>query len=193
MTAVPSLFSLAAAGFYLVVIVSAILASLASSRRREPSWHLFVWLAVAAVFLGLAIVRVFAFEEIARSFLRGLLQAEGAYEKRRAVQEPIFAVVFAIASALLAGFVYFVANRVRGAGNVLTTIAGGCAGGMVFLLMLRILSLHAVEELLYGPLKLNWVSDIGMSLVAMGCAVRYLSAVPSVRPRQAGIIARRPR
>lgn len=192
MTAVPSLFSLAAAGLYLAVIASAILASLGAGRRREPSWHLFVWLAVAAVFLGLAIVRVFAFEEIARAFFRGILQAEGAYEKRRAVQEPLFAIIFATASAILAGFVYFVANRVRGAGNVLTTIAGGCAGGMVFLLILRILSLHAVEELLYGPLKLNWVSDIGMSLVAMGCAVRYLSAPPSVRP-QANFIVRRRR
>lgn len=61
-------------------------------------------------------------------------------------------------------------------------IAVGCAAGMVFLLLLRILSLHSVDDVLYGPLKLNWVGDVGMSLAVLGCAIRYAKIVSTAPP-----------
>ena len=180
MSGMPSAFSVIAAVLYLMVAAAAISALIRSS--HQIAWHKAAWIAVAALFVGLALIRVFAVEELARSFLRGVLQNEGAYENRRAVQGPLFAVVFATAAVTLAGAVYFVANTVRGGRNVAVITAIGCAAGMMFLMVLRILSLHSVDEVLYGPLKLNWVGDIGMSLAALGCAIRYATIVKAAPP-----------
>ena len=38
---------------------------------------------------------------------------------------------------------------------------------LVFLLLLRIVSLHSVDLLLYGPLKLNWVIDLGACAIVL--------------------------
>ena len=180
MSGMPSPFSVIAAVLYLIVAAAAISALIRSS--HQIAWHKAAWIAVAALFVGLALIRVFAVEELARSFLRCVLQSEGAYESRRAVQAPLFAVVFATAAATLAGAVYFVANTVRGGRNVAVITAMGCAAGMVFLMVLRILSLHSVDEVLYGPLKLNWVGDIGLSLAVLGCAIRYATIVKAAPP-----------
>jgi hypothetical protein len=180
MSGMLSPFSVIAAVLYLMVAAAAISALIRSS--HQIAWHKAAWIAVAALFVGLALIRVFAVEELARSFLRGVLQNEGAYENRRAVQGPLFAVVFATAAVILAGAVYFVANTVRGGRNVAVITAIGCAAGMMFLMVLRILSLHSVDEVLYGPLKLNWVGDIGMSLAALGCAIRYATIVKAAPP-----------
>lgn len=48
---------------------------------------------------------------------------------------------------------------------------------MMMLLGLRIVSLHQIDQLLYGPKKLNWLVDIGASLLAMGAAVVYIRVV----------------
>jgi hypothetical protein len=42
---------------------------------------------------------------------------------------------------------------------------------------LRIASLHMIDALLYGPLKLNWVIDIGGSLVVLVAAIYYVQLV----------------
>jgi hypothetical protein len=52
---------------------------------------------------------------------------------------------------------------------------------MVMLLGLRIVSLHQIDVLLYGPAKLNWVIDIGASLTVLTAAGFYIRLV-SHRP-----------
>jgi hypothetical protein len=42
---------------------------------------------------------------------------------------------------------------------------------------LRLASLHAVDALLYSPVKLNWVIDLGASLVVMLSAIGYIRLV----------------
>lgn len=190
MTGVPSPLSLIAAILYLVVAVAAIWAMISSLRSRQVMWHTVAWITIAAIFLSLAMMRVFAAEEMARMLLRGLLQSEGAYDKRRIVQGPLFAVVFITAAAILAGFVYFSANHIRGRRNMAAVVAIGGAGGMVFLLLLRIISLHSVDDLLYGPLKLSWIGDIGMTLAVLGSAIRYATVV-SLEPPEKGFTAPR--
>lgn len=48
---------------------------------------------------------------------------------------------------------------------------------MVMLLSLRIISMHQIDQLLYGPIKLNWLIDIGASLLAMGAEAIYIRVV----------------
>ncbi len=42
---------------------------------------------------------------------------------------------------------------------------------------IRTVSFHALDRLLDGPLKLNWVGDIGATLTVIGAAVIYVRSV----------------
>lgn len=179
MTGGPSALSLAAAGLYLILIVATGLALASAIGQRQITWHKIAWAAISAIFFGLVLIRVFTVEELVRTDLREVLLKEGVYEDRRAVQGPLFVLVLAMALAVAAGLLYFVARGVRGRRDIAAIVAIGCTGGMVFLLALRLLSLHSVDELLYGPLKLNWVADLGLSLTVLGSAIRYVSVVRS--------------
>jgi hypothetical protein len=48
---------------------------------------------------------------------------------------------------------------------------------MVLVMGLRVISYSPLDRLLYGPLKLNWVGDIGAAAVVLGAAGYYLHAV----------------
>ncbi len=48
---------------------------------------------------------------------------------------------------------------------------------MIGLMMLRIISLHMIDRLLFGPLKLNWVFDIGSTLAVLAAALYYIAIV----------------
>ena len=45
---------------------------------------------------------------------------------------------------------------------------------MIGVMVLRTISFSALDKLLYGPFKLNWVGDIGAALLVLGAAVFYL-------------------
>lgn len=173
----PSALSLAAAGIYLLVAAAAALALWRAFVLRQTVWHRWTWAIIAMVFVGLALLRIFAVEELLRTDLRMTLYQEGAYDERRSFQGPLFAVVFTIAATGVAGLFYFLVKGVRGRRNIVTLVATGCTAGMIFLLALRLLSLHSVDELLYGPIKLNWFADLGMTVAALVSAVRYFLIV----------------
>jgi hypothetical protein len=177
MTGAPSALSLAAAGMYMIVVTAVVLACVRAIALQQVPWHKFAWGAIAALFLGLVLMRIFSVEELVRSELRGKLYTEGVYENRRSLQAPLFVFVFAMATVIAGGLFNFVARGVRGRRNIAAIIAIGCTGGMLFLLALRLVSLHSVDELLYGTFKLNWVADLGLSLIVLGCAVRYVRVV----------------
>jgi hypothetical protein len=46
---------------------------------------------------------------------------------------------------------------------------------------LRVISLHAIDALLYGPIKLNWVIDLGTSLIVLSAAAYYTRYTRLVR------------
>ncbi|KWV91161.1 hypothetical protein AUC45_07580 [Erythrobacter sp. YT30] len=46
----------------------------------------------------------------------------------------------------------------------------------------RMISLHAVDRLLYD-FKLNWISDLGLSLAVLCCAVLYVRKRQLIGPR----------
>lgn len=169
----PSTLSLIAAAFYGLVVFTCLLAMAAAFARRQVRWHMLGWAALALLFTVLALMRVFAIEDLLREELRLVLRAEGTYEDRRALQGPVFAGLF-IAVAAAGGFWAFHASRnIRGRRNIaaMAAIAGGCV--LLFLLMLRLVSLHSVDQLLYGPLKLNWIIDLGASAVVLASGFLY--------------------
>ena len=167
------MLSLIAAAFYGVVVFGCLLALAAALARRQIRWHVAAWTALALLFAVLAVMRIFAIEEWLREELRLLLRFEGAYDERRAVQGPVFAILFVSAAAIGGYWTYHVSRSIRGRRNIaaMIAIASGCT--LVFLMMLRIVSLHSVDALLYGPLKLNWIIDLGTSAAVLTSSVLY--------------------
>lgn len=173
----PSLLSLAASGLYGVIIVACLLATSAAMRLRQPARHWQIWAVIALVFAVLAAIRITGLEDILRDALREIMRSERAYGDRRAIQRPLAAGALALVS-LIGGFVVFnQARSVRGRRNVALLVATGSAMVMALLIALRIISLHQVDSLLYGPLKLNWVIDLSASLLVLGSAGLYLKLV----------------
>jgi hypothetical protein len=173
----PSLLSLVAAAFYVIVMGACLLALTTALRQKQVRWHVASWMLLAGLFAGLAIMRAFAIEEVVRDELRFLLHAEGKYEDRRALQGMAFAAMF-VSAAAIGGFRFFQVTRtIQGRRNVASTIADAGGAGLLLLLMLRIVSLHSVDQFLYGPLKLNWLIDLGASALVLGCSIYYWQVV----------------
>ncbi len=179
MIAAPSTLSLVAAVIYLVVAGTAIAAWLAAGWRSQVRWHRVAWGIIAALFVGFAVTRFYGLEDWVRGDLRMMLYADQTYEERRSFQKPLFAIVFMVAAAIVGGLIYFLARGVRGRRNIAALVAIGCTGGLVFLLALRLVSLHSVDALLYGRFKINWFADLGMTAAVWACAVRYCLVVRS--------------
>lgn len=173
----PSLPSLAAAGIYIVITVTCLIAAGAAARLRQPNRHWQIWAAIGLIFALLATVRVTGFEELLRDALRTILRSEDTYGNRREIQRPLAAAALALVS-LAGGFVLLKQMRsVKGRRNVALLVATGSTMVMALLIALRIISLHQVDSLLYGPLKLNWVIDLSASLLVLGSAAYYLKLV----------------
>jgi len=173
----PSTFSLIAACFYAAVAASCLLALASAIRRRQARWHVSGWSAIALLFVALALMRVFAVEDLLREELRSMLRGQGAYDDRHEFQGPIIAAL-CVTAAFLGGFwAYRTSRTISGRRNIAAVIAVACGGVLIFLNLLRIVSLHSVDQLLYGPLKLNWVIDLGASAVVLACAVYYWRVV----------------
>lgn len=172
-----SLFNLAAVGLYLVVMLTALGATFAAARYRQQGWHLRVWIIIALLFLLFAALRGLGLEEAWRDELRMMMRADGAYASRRDIQRPLASIVIAFAGAGAFIWAYRGFSRVRGRRNVAAMVAVGSALAMTALIVLRLISLHPVDALLYGPFKLNWIIDIGASMIAGGAAVYYLYVV----------------
>jgi hypothetical protein len=169
----PTIISLLAAALYGGVAVICLMALVSSLSQRQAMWHAVGWGAVILFFVGLVLLRVWNVEELLREELRLSLYAKGSYDDRRAIQGPLFAGIFGTA-ALIGGFAVFQVSRtISGRRNIAVVMAFGGVGAMIFLVLLRIVSLHSVDELLYGPLKLNWVADIGSALLVLASAVYY--------------------
>lgn len=173
----PSLLSLIAAGFYGVIIIACLVSASVSVQKRQPARHWQIWAIIALMFVGLAVIRVTGFEELLRGTLREALRADAVYADRRSFQRPL-AVAAVAGVSLLAGFMWWRQSRaIRGRRNFALLAAVGSTLVLALLITLRIISLHQIDSLLYGPIKLNWVIDLGASAVVLGSAVLYVRLV----------------
>lgn len=170
----PSMLSLVAAGFYVIVVSAVAVALLTARKQRQQAWHSRVWMFVALVFLALAASRVFSLEDLLRAELRDWLRAEGAIAGRRVWQGYLIAGAIAATSAGGLFACYWASRRIRGRRNLAVLVALGSTGAMLMLVAMRLISLHALDQLLFGPFKLNWIGDIGLSLAVLAASVFYV-------------------
>ncbi len=177
MTSNPSLFSLAASAIYAVVAVVCLVAAAAAQRRRQQRWHLRAWVLLCLFFFALAALRWFGIEDVLRDDLRLLMRADGAYSERRSFQRPVAAAVVGLAGIGVLVWFYRGFRTVRGRRNVAVMVAAAGAFAMLGLVVLRLVSLSPVDALLYGPIKLNWLVDLGSSALVAACAAAYARLV----------------
>ncbi|KPP94392.1 hypothetical protein [Erythrobacter sp. HL-111] len=167
------MLSLAASALYAIVIAASLVAAFAARARRQRSWHLAAWLGLAVLFAALVLLRVFTVEEFLRGELRAFLVEQEMVNQRRSVQGLFVAAVllFAAAAAFLGA--RRAASRLRGRRD--RAVGAALAAGVFLTLLvgLRVISLHATDRLLFGPLKLNWIGDLGATFAALAAAVFY--------------------
>jgi hypothetical protein len=171
------MLSLIASGFYCLVVLACITASLTARSYRQAVGHWRTWFILAMLFVLLAGLRVVGAEEWLRATLREELVAGGQYSARRDLQAPLVVTIFVIAGAGSLALLYRATRDLRGRRNMAVLAGTFAALAMLSLIALRLASLHAVDALLYGPVKLNWVIDLGASLVVMLSAIRYIQLV----------------
>ena len=161
------MLSAAAAAFYLVVAALCLLAARAQSGLPKVGA---VWLAIAMLFLLLAGSRAFGLEESLRGAMRSWLQATGEYGGRRSLQALFAALLVGMGGLATIGLLTARRGNSSGPDPRGIGFASYAAAAMIGLVGLRLISLHAVDALLYGPLHLNWLIDMGASAVVAACA-----------------------
>lgn len=150
---------------YLASAVVAILTAIQAA-KFVPSRRTF-WIGVFAVFVGLAVFRLFGAEEAIRQALRSYLIEQMEYNERRVFQTA--AVVACLAVSGL-GLVLALPRMVHW--PLWRAIAMGSLIVIALLYGLRIISLHGVDRILYagiGPLHFNHVLEI-LPIAAIWCA-----------------------
>ena len=172
-----SFLSLAAAALYSVVALAAMAACGTAASSGQPNWNRNVWLWLAVLFVVLIVMRGLGIEDLVRDAIRDAMRGDGTYAERRQVQGIVMSIALALAAA--GGFWWLrrTTRNLRGRRNVATVAALAAGGGMLVLVVLRMISLHMIDRALYGPLKLNWVGDIGTSLIVLGAAIYYVKLV----------------
>ena len=177
MTSIPSILSLSASSIYGLVLLACTAAAMTAKDLRQPSAHVRLWLFLAVFFFALAVLRVLAVEEWLRDSLRAWMRESGSYRDRRELQAPLAAGLVCILAVVAGWYLFAWARGLRGRRNVIQGICLFAALMMLFLITLRLTSFHAVDVLLYGPLKLNWVVDLGTSLMVLVGAIQYIRVV----------------
>lgn len=156
------------------MVVLACIVAAHSARLFSPARaHAAMWIAIAVFFALLAAARLANLEELWRDELRDWLRASGSYENRRTFQAPLTVGLALLAVAGLTWLLMKWRKAERRRTKALIVAAFGVAA-MTSLVALRSVSLHAFDAMLYGPLKLNWVGDIGSALLVLGAAVYYV-------------------
>lgn len=109
--------------------------------------------------------------------MRESLRSTANYDQRRSLQTPIVATAISIAGIGGLLLLYRWRKLVHGRRNIALHLALLAGLAMLFLIALRLASLHAVDIALYGPLKLNWIFDTCSSFVVLGAALYYVRIV----------------
>lgn len=135
------------------------------------------WGFVAAFFLILAILRGTGLEAAATSAMREALTQDGLYARRRDVQRPLAALAVVLISGVLALF-YLKRPRSsgrRGVGQREWPRFWAMVGVVLMcgVVVMRLISFHELDRYLYGPVRMNWVLDIGSSAVVVLAALRF--------------------
>ncbi len=173
--------SIAAAAFYGLVALACFLAASVARRSANQNRNAGIWALVGAFFVLLVVWRVSGAEDILRGALRMLLREDGLLESRRSMQRVLVAGMVVLAGGSMFWWLYRTVRSVRGRRNLAPRIALFCCAAMLLLITVRLVSLHDIDTLLYGPLKLNWVADIGLSGLVIALAFFYVKLLKHSR------------
>ncbi len=165
--------SMIAAAVYALVALACLLAAFSVGKAGVHSRHRRNWLLIAAFFAFLFFLRGLLIEDMAESLIRSALQSGGLYSSRRGLQALTAIVMIA---AVLTGFSVWLFKRLRqarGRRGKAVLVAQCASIGMVLLVLVRLVSFHPIDALLYGPLKLNWIADLGLALIVTTSALYH--------------------
>ena len=176
-TAGPSILSLTAAGLYAVILCACLFAATTARRYHQPFGHLRTWCLIALFFGALALMRIENAEELLRNMLRAEFRQDGQYEVRRTWQFPLVVALIVSFAGLFLWGLWRQWQAAYGKRNMALFVALAAVGAMMFLISLRIVSLHQTDHALYGPPKLNWIIDIGSSVTVLAAAAFYVHRV----------------
>ncbi|MEL7446183.1 MAG: hypothetical protein AAGK02_10250 [Pseudomonadota bacterium] len=174
-----SALSALAAAFYLVVACTCLWASRSSAIHRQLSRHIWIWAGIAAFFVALVAMRLLSVEEVMRDELRDFLRSRNGYGARREMQGPIAAGIMILSGVLALIGLRFALLGEKGRRGRAVVVALAASVAMAVLVILRIVSFHALDVILRGPLKLNWIGDIGASAIVLACAIYYVKLMGS--------------
>lgn len=159
----------------------------AAVRCRRPASESIRWIGIGAFFICILAMRFFGIEEGLRTKIRAYLVENQEYFSRWEVQAPAAAVAFVMIFAGISALFFLhparkppVARRSRlKSAQWLSDLA---VTAMSALIVLRIISLHSIDALLYHGLHLNWVIDVGSTALALYGAHRYHHLLTATRP-----------
>ena len=167
------LLGLTACFLYLGVCAAAIAASRVSEKDRDRK-H---WALIAGFFVLLAVLRGSGLEVAFTSAIRHNLMQDGLYENRRELQRPLAALAVVLISATLAFF--FVKRPKRHGRAPVSKRAWARFWALIGVtlmcgvVLMRLISFHELDRYLYGPVRMNWVLDIGSSALIAFAALRF--------------------
>ncbi|MEP0189041.1 MAG: hypothetical protein ABJ311_10245 [Erythrobacter sp.] len=168
-----TMLSFAAAALYAVVVLACMVAALSARGEQQLPVHARVWAVLAAFFVILVVLRIFNIEELLRAELRSASRESEVYGEREGLQLPITIGVVVIFGFAAFAWVFRSLRKMQGRRSVALVSAEVGALAMLILIVLRMVSFNVLDKILYGPLKLNWVVDLGAALLVGGGAVVY--------------------
>lgn len=178
---------------YGVTAVCCLFAAQSARAADKPATQIANWLAIAALFVGLMALRGLLIEDWIEHTVRQLIRDTGGYNGRRRYQVAIALFMSGLVLVVaLAGYRSFV--RLRSRNDTILFVANAACAAMMGLVALRLLSLHAIDRILYD-FRVNWMVDIGTTMVVGACAVAFARFPTrkhkrSESPRQSEPVAR---
>ncbi|TRD11670.1 hypothetical protein FGU71_07185 [Erythrobacter insulae] len=166
--------SLIASAIYGIVFLTTLLAAVAAAKTHQKQWHILSWVWLAAVFAAMAAARIYQVEDVMRDELREMLRAQGNYNTRRVFQGAIAVALAGVIAALCAWWFVRRGRYLHGKRNVAVALANAAGAGLIMLVMMRLISLSQIDWFLFGPLKLNWIADLGFSFAVSGASISYV-------------------
>lgn len=172
--------------FYLVVGVVSVRSAIYGRKIHRPLYEWRHWLHVTALFGLLAVIRLTNLDHIAQDFFRALTQSTGDYEARREWQRPAAAFVILLLGVTCFRTFAIVRKQQGHPIRLIMFFSRGAALLMLLYFLLRLISLHAVDAMLYsgGMLRVNYVVDLGLATMNAFYALSYkrLVAQAAVSP-----------